>query len=354
MSSICGKYVHLSLFGQSHAEAVGMTLDGLPAGIQIDRSRLQRFLNRRAPGRNSWSTTRREEDVPEFICGLKNDTTCGAPLTVIIRNKNTRPEDYSQLEILPRPGHADYAAQLKYHGYQDVSGGGHFSGRLTAPLCVAGGILLQELERKNISVRARIHSIGTVVDDSPFISSVADRVFPAVDDKTAAQMQNVIMSAKENGDSVGGIIECVIEGMPGGYGEPIFDGAESRFAQVLFAIPAVKGVEFGSGFKAAEIPGSQNNDAFCICEDGKIGTLTNQAGGILGGITNGMPIVFRVAFKPTPSISRTQQSVNLKTMKIESLCLEGRHDPCIVPRAVPVVEAAAAFVTYDLLQEGMR
>ena len=353
MSSIwIGKRIRLSIFGQSHAEAIGMTLDGLPAGMAVDPDLLQRFLNRRAPGRSEWSTARREEDIPEFLCGLKDGLTCGAPLTAIIRNTNVRKKDYADLQTLPRPGHADFTAQLRYHGFQDASGGGHFSGRLTAPLCIAGGVLLQELERRGISVAARIVQIGSVRDDSAFDGPVSEKVFPVSDDGAAEKMTEAIRTAKAEGDSVGGVIECMITGFPGGVGDPFFGGLESRLSQMLFSIPAVKGVEFGAGFAAASLRGSENNDPFCVSPEGQIATVTNHAGGILGGITNGMPIVFRLAVKPTPSIAMEQQSVNLETMKTQTLQIRGRHDPCIVPRAVPVAEAAAAIVLFDLLPEG--
>ena len=352
MSSIYnGAVLRLSVFGQSHAEAVGMTLEGLPAGIPVDLDALQIFLNRRAPGRNDWSTSRREEDCPEFLCGLKDGKTCGAPLTAIIRNRNTRSSDYEQLRFLPRPGHADYTAQLRYGGFQDVAGGGHFSGRLTAPLCIAGGILLQLLKAKGIRVEARIRAIAGIRDDSPFTESVAEKDFPTVSDEAGEQMKATIQAARAEGDSVGGIVECVIRGVPGGLGSPMFDGVENRIAQLAFAIPAVKGIEFGSGFQAAAMRGSENNDPYTV-EDGCVVTCTNHAGGILGGITTGMPVVFRVAVKPTPSIASPQQTVNLDTMQPETLRISGRHDPCIVPRAVPVVEAVAAIAVADLILEG--
>ena len=352
MSSIYnGAVLRLSVFGQSHAEAVGMTLEGLPAGLPVDLDALQIFLNRRAPGRNDWSTSRREEDCPEFLCGLKDGKTCGAPLTAIIRNRNTCSGDYEQLRCLPRPGHADYTAQLRYGGFQDVAGGGHFSGRLTAPLCIAGGILLQMLEAKGIRVEARIRAIAGIRDDSPFTESVAEKDFPTVSDEAGKQMKAAIQAARAEGDSVGGIVECVIRGVPGGLGSPMFDGVENRIAQLAFAIPAVKGVEFGSGFQAAEMRGSENNDPYTV-EDGRVVTCTNHAGGILGGITTGMPVIFRVSVKPTPSIASPQQTVNLDTMQPEKLRITGRHDPCIVPRAVPVVEAVAAIAVADLILEG--
>ncbi len=349
-SSFIGQRLRLSIFGQSHSEAIGMTLDGLPAGIPVDLDELQSFLNRRAPGQNDWSTPRREEDRPEFLCGLKDGFTCGAPLTAIIRNSNTRPKDYSQLKITPRPGHADYTAEVKYRGFQDFSGGGHFSGRLTAALCVAGGILLQELGRHGVTVEARIASIAGIRDDSPFTGSVAAKPFPVADDRAGERMREAIRDARAAGDSVGGVIECVIRGLPAGIGEPIFDGLENQIARLVFAVPAVKGIEFGAGFAAADARGSENNDAFCV-RGGRIETVTNCAGGILGGISDGMPVVFRAAVKPTPSIARAQQSVDLESMRERTLCVEGRHDPCIVPRAVPVMEAAAAIAVYDLIME---
>lgn len=347
-STFTGLALRLSIFGQSHSEAIGMTLDGLPAGLAIDMEKLQAFLNRRAPGQNDWSTPRKEEDRPEFLCGLKDGFTCGAPLTAIIHNNNTRPRDYSQLKITPRPGHADFTAERKYRGFQDYSGGGHFSGRLTAPLCIAGGVLKQMLESKGITIDARIESIAGIRDDSPFTASVADKRFPVVDDAVGEQMRQAIAAARAEGDSVGGVIECVVRGVPAGLGEPMFDGLENQLARVLFAVPAVKGIEFGAGFAAANMRGSGNNDPFTV-KDGRIETLTNNAGGILGGISNGMPLVFRAAVKPTPSIAKEQQSVNLNTMQPEALSITGRHDPCIVPRAVPVIEAAAALAISDLI-----
>ena len=347
-STFIGQRLRLSIFGQSHSEAIGMTLDGLPAGLPIDLDKLQDFLNRRAPGQNDWSTPRKEEDCPEFLCGIKDGYTCGAPLTAVIHNSNTRPKDYSQLKITPRPGHADYTAEVKYGGFQDYSGGGHFSGRLTAPLCIAGGVVRQELRRHNIAVDARIAAIAGIRDESAFEASVADKAFPVVDERIGEQMRAAIPNAREDGDSVGGVIECVVRGLPAGVGEPMFDGVENQIARLVFAVPAVKGVEFGAGFEAAKLRGSENNDPFLV-EDGHIETAANHAGGILGGITNGMPVVFRVAVKPTPSISRAQQSVNLSTMEPQELRVTGRHDPCIVPRAVPVIEAAAALAVYDLI-----
>ena len=348
MSSTYGENLHLTIFGQSHSPAIGVTVEGIPAGEKVDPDELQRFLDRRAPGKNAWSTPRKEADVPEILSGLVNGHTCGAPLTAIIRNTNTRPQDYANLAVVPRPGHADYTAEVKYGGWQDRTGGGHFSGRLTAPLCIAGGICLQILAREGITVVSRIAAIAGISDEGELTGSTADKEFPVVSDACGEKMREAIAAAREAGDSVGGIVECVVLGAPAGLGDPMFGGMENRIASAVFGIPAVKGVEFGAGFGASELRGSENNDAFAV-KDGRIVTETNRCGGILGGITTGMPIVFRAAFKPTPSIARAQRSVDLQTMTQETLTVAGRHDPCIVPRAVPCVEAAAAVAVYDAL-----
>lgn len=348
MSSFIGENLRLSLFGQSHSAAVGMTLEGLPAGFRIDREALRRFLERRAPGRNAWSTSRREADEPEFLGGLAGEYTCGAPLTAVIRNTNTRSADYSALEDIPRPGHADYTARVKFGGYEDRAGGGHFSARVTAAMCIAGGICRQYLEEKGIHVRAHIASIGGIRDEGDPLVSVEDREFPTLSDACGEEMKALIARMHAEGDSVGGIVECVVSGVPAGLGDPVFGGMENRISAVLFGIPAVKGVEFGDGFAAAGKAGSENNDEFEM-QDGRVITRTNHSGGILGGITNGMPVIFRAAFKPTPSIAREQRSVNLKTGEEVSLRVPGRHDPCVVPRAVPCVEAAAALAVTDAL-----
>lgn len=352
MSSTYGESLKLSVFGQSHGPAVGMTLDGIPAGLPVDAEKLQVFLNRRAPGQNDWSTPRREEDRPEFLAGILDGITCGAPITAIIHNTNTRSGDYANLKSVPRPGHADYTAQMKYGGFQDTAGGGHFSGRLTAPLCIAGGLCKQWLEGMDIEIHAHIASIAAVKDDAlDPLCPQTDRIrgdFPVLDEQAGNNMRQIIAEARMQGDSVGGMIECAVTGLPAGIGEPMFGGAESRIAQIIYGIPAVKGVEFGAGFNLTHMRGSESNDNYTI-KDGKIFTLTNNAGGILGGITNGMPVIFRVAIKPTPSISIPQQSVSLSKMEVAELVVKGRHDPCIVPRAVPVVEAAAAIAVYDMI-----
>lgn len=352
MSSTYGENINLSIFGQSHGPAIGMILDGIPAGLPVDFETLQEFLNRRAPGQNDWSTPRREEDRPEFLGGILDGYTCGAPIAAMIRNKNTRSGDYANLKDCPRPGHADYTAQVKYGGFQDAAGGGHFSGRLTAPLCIAGGLCTQWLGEMGIRIGAQIVRIGTVEGEhldmiNPQLKKL-DPAFPVLNSEAAAKMRDVIGFARKNGDSVGGMVTCAITGLPAGLGEPMFGGMESKIAQIVYGIPAVKGLEFGSGSWCSRMYGSQVNDAFTV-ENGKIRTVTNHCGGIQGGITNGMPVIFTVVFKPTPSISRSQQSISLSREEITTLEIKGRHDPCIVPRAVPVVEAAAAIAIYDLI-----
>ena len=346
MSSTYGENIKLTIFGQSHSPAIGVTIDGIPAGEKIDYEELERFMARRAPGKNEYSTQRRESDRPEILCGIKDGATCGAPITAIIRNSDARSADYEEIRHVPRPGHADYTAELKYGGCQDPAGGGHFSGRLTAPMCIAGGICCQILEREGINIISRIVSIGNVIDDSELIYSTAEKSFPAVSDEIGEEMKKAIAEAKEQGDSLGGVVECKITGLPVGLGDPMFNGMENRIAAIVFGIPAVKGLEFGDGFASARLRGSDNNDAFHIA-GGKITTLTNHSGGILGGITNGMPLIFRASFKPTPSIAKEQQSVDLKTGQNTTITIPGRHDPCIVPRAVPVIEAAASIAVYD-------
>ena len=352
MSSTFGENLKLSIFGQSHGAAIGMTLDSIPAGLPVDFEKLQVFLNRRAPGQNDWSTPRKEEDRPEFLAGILDGYTCGAPIAAVIRNNNTKSKDYSNLYDIPRPGHADYTAQVKYGGFQDVAGGGHFSGRLTAPLCIAGGLCKQWLEEMGIRIGAHIVQIGfEKVDGFNFLTPELDQIgttFPTLTQNDAAKFQSVIAKARSEGDSVGGRVECAITGLPAGIGEPMFGGVESRIAQIVYGIPAVKNIGFGLSDSFAIVPGSESNDAYTV-EKGRIQTLTNHCGGILGGITNGMPVIFDVTFKPTPSISKQQQSISLSKGEVVPLEVKGRHDPCIVPRAVPVVEAAAAIAIYDLI-----
>jgi len=353
MSSTYGEILKLSIFGQSHGPAIGMTLDGIPAGLPVDYAKLQAFLVRRAPGNNPYATSRKEADVPEFLSGILEGYTCGAPIAAVIHNTNTRSGDYSNLKDCPRPGHADYPAQIKYGGYQDVAGGGHFSGRLTAPLCIAGGLCLQWLSTIGIRIGAHIHMIAGVYDEPTTLDTLRPNFdaigpdFPVFNAEAGLRMQEEIAKAKADGDSVGGVIECAVAGLPAGLGEPMFGGIESRIAHIIYGVPAVKGVEFGSGFAGSLLRGSQNNDPYRIIDD-KIQTTANNAGGILGGITTGMPLIFRAAIKPTPSIAKTQQSVSIQKMEEQTLVVRGRHDPCIVPRAVPVIEAAAAIAVFDI------
>ena len=349
-----GNRVTVEIFGESHSNAIGiiqgMTLCGVPAGETIDMDALQNFMDRRAPGRDATATARKEPDRPEFLCGVVESVTTGAPITAIIRNTDQHSRDYEKLRHVPRPSHADYAASVKYSGYNDIRGGGAFSGRLTAPLCIAGGIALQILARRGITVGAHLHSIAGIADtpfdavalDSETLLAAGKKPFPVLSDEAGEQMREAILAAKKDGDSVGGVIECAILGMPAGHGGPLFSGVEGKLASALFGIPAVKGVEFGSGFAAAEMRGSVHNDPFTY-KNGRVVTTTNNSGGIQGGITNGMPILFRIAMKPTP--------VDLAAHEDTTLVIGGRHDPCVAARAVPAVEAAAALCILDLLCE---
>ena len=357
MSSEFGKTLKVSIFGQSHGKAIGVNIHGLPAGEAIDLDELQAFMDRRKPGKNPLSTSRKEADMPVFLSGLENGVTCGTPLCAVIENSDQHSKDYAALADTPRPGHADYTAYVKWNGQADMRGGGHFSGRLTAPLCIAGGMAKQILARRGIFVGAHLAAVGGVQDEAfpllptkELFETVSAKAFPVLDDAAGTQMQAAILAAREDLDSVGGIIECAAIGLPAGLGEPMFDGMENRLAAALFGIPAVKGVEFGAGFAAAALRGSENNDPFTV-ENGVIVTETNHAGGILGGITNGMPITLRVAVKPTPSIAKQQKTISLSRMEEADLVIKGRHDPCIAHRAVPVVEAVTALVLLDLLLE---
>lgn len=403
MSSTFGRSIKVTVFGESHASAIGVTIDGLPAGMEIDTAELRAFMKRRAPGQNKYSTPRKEADVPEFICGVigrenfasslaaktsqavpasgspaanaepaangkatepaesaetgdmepEKLYTCGTPVTAIIRNSNTRSKDYSEMADKPRPGHADFTGFVKYGGFGDIRGGGHFSGRLTAPMCIAGGIFIQDLKRRGIEIHAEPVEIAGI------------RV---TDDVSRARALAAIDEARENQDSVGGIIECVVTGVPAGIGDPMFDGIENEIAQAVFGVPAVKGIEFGAGFEAARMKGSEDNDPFYIegsdkddsaqgaessgvaFDPARVKTRANNHGGSLGGISSGMPIVFRAVVKPTPSIAREQDTISYSENKNAKLTVHGRHDPCIVLRAVPVVEAAAAMAVFDLIQ----
>ena len=349
MSSTFGNVLHLSIFGQSHSPAIGCSLDGIPAGIAVDQEKLQAFL----AGRDETATKRREADAAHIIAGVVDGHTTGAPIAAIIENTNTRSNDYSELRRKPRPGHADFPARVKYHNMHDVAGGGHFSGRLTAPLCIAGGIALQALEARGIQVMAHVAQILPMDD---MVYREADRKailtndLPCIDATAAGRMREEILAARDELDSIGGIVECGIYGLPAGIGDPMFDGIENRIAQIAFGIPAVKGVEFGMGFALAEMRGSEANDPIRL-QNGRITMASNNAGGILGGISTGAPVMWRMAVKPTPSIGREQQTVDMDAMENAELSIHGRHDPCIVPRAVPVAEAAAALAIWDALLE---
>ena len=352
-----GENIKLSLFGESHAKEVCAILTGIPAGESIDMQELNMLLQRRVPGRFAWSTARKEADEPVFSSGVINEKTNDEPIHITVENKDAKSADYEIIKNTPRPGHADYTARLKYGADVDMRGGGKFSGRLTVPICVAGGICLQILQRKGIYIGAHLLQIGDVKDDSYIkqvkltreeLQKVKGVDFPTINQSAGTAMQQVIERVKTEGDSVGGIIECAVLGIPKGIGGPYFEGVEGALAKALFAIPAVKGVSFGAGFGVASMKGSENNDAFVI-QNSEVQTLTNNSGGILGGITTGVPLIVNVAVKPTPSIAKAQKTVNLTTMKEEEIQITGRHDPCVAPRAVPVVEAVVGLVVLDLL-----
>lgn len=337
MSSTIGKRLKTTLFGESHGNAIGCVIEGFPAGFTPNADAITEFMARRAPGKTPGSTARSEQDIPEVLSGICDGKTTGAPITAIIRNNDTRSKDYSSLAVIPRPGHADYTLAVKTGGNNDIRGGGHSSGRIMAGLCYAGALALQYLQSQGITVKGEIDTIGK-------LQNCGKKDGAGLSEDAKQKIEEV----RNNGDSIGGTISCAIEGIPAGYGSPIFDGVENRLAAILFGIPAVKGVEFGSGFNGSTLLGSQNNDPFQI-QNGKITTTTNNHGGSLGGITSGMPITFRVAIKPTPSIAQKQQSINLQSKENTELTIKGRHDACILPRALPVVEAAAALAALDLL-----
>ena len=348
MSSFWSRNISLSIFGESHGPAIGVVIDNLPPGEYIDVEKLRQFMARRAPKKDGTTTPRGEKDLPQIMSGLLNDRTTGVPLCAFIQNTDTRSKDYSNLARLPRPGHADYTGAMRYRGFNDVRGGGHFSGRLTAPLCFAGAVCGQILERRGIYTGAHIASVHGISDDAfsrtkvtkEDILEVRGKDFPVRNDAQGEKMKEDIRNASQGGESLGGIIECVTINMPAGVGSHIFEGLENTIAQLIFGIPAVKGLEFGAGFQVAEMVGSQNNDPFYIDENGHVKTKTNNHGGILGGISSGMPITLNVAIKPTASIAKPQETVDFRAKKNETLQIHGRHDPCIVPRAVPCVEAA--------------
>ena len=345
------KYV---IFGESHGPAIGVTLTGVPAGLELDMDAIAREMARRAPGRSALSTARREDDQPEILSGVFEGKTTGAPLCAVIANTDTRSQDYTRTKDLARPGHADYPARVRYQGYNDYRGGGHFSGRLTAPLVFAGAVAKQILARRGVFVGAHISSVYGISDqlleDWDSLRAVADKDFPVLDDRAGEQMRQAILEAKDEQDSVGGAIECAVFGLPAGLGGPDFgENAEGIFSQYLFAVPAVKAVGFGAGAAFALMRGSEANDPLYMDDDGAVRAEQNCAGGINGGITNGMPLVFEVTMRPTPSIARTQFTVDMVKGENAVLELHGRHDPCVVHRAVPVIEAAAALAACELM-----
>lgn len=354
MSSIWGNKIKVSLFGESHGPAIGVVIDGLPAGIELDMEHISAHMKRRAPGNHPWTTPRKEKDRPEIVSGLYNGKTCGTPLAALIYNTDTRSSDYSKFNVTPRPGHADLTGGLRYKGANDPRGSGHFSGRITASLTFAGAICIQILQSRGVSISARILEIAGIRDGDhpdplgPF--NIPDSTFPVLDIARGDLMKAAIANALEENDSVGGIVEAVACGYPAGIGSPFFDKVESRLASIMMALPATKGVEFGRGFDVARTTGSQNNDVITIDDSGRFSRRSNHAGGTEGGISTGMPILLRVAFKPASSIARPQETVNLETQKTTTLEARGRHDPCIVPRALVVVESSMALALLDLLE----
>ncbi len=353
MSSNYGSKIKVQIFGQSHSPMLGVTIDGLPPDILIDMPAIEAFLKRRQGGQAAYTTPRKEEDNPQIISGLFKGKTCGAPLTALFANQNIRSEDYSQMLAIPRPSHADYVAYIKYLAANDYRGGGHFSGRMTLPICFAGAICKQILAAQGIIIESHIAAIGMVEDIAydPLASLPLSYNHPQLavyDEAMAKQMEDLLLNVAAKGDSIGGMIETRVLGLPIGIGEPIFNGLESEIAACAFAIPAIKGIEFGAGFKAATMYGSEHNDSYYY-DDGCIKTATNRAGGILGGISTGNPLIFKVAIKPTPSIGIEQKSVDLQAKQDAILAVKGRHDPCIVPRAVPCLEAITAIAIINLI-----
>lgn len=356
MSSEFGNKIKLSIFGESHGEAIGCVIDSIPAGVKLDMEKIYFDMARRAPGKDKTATPRLEKDIPHILSGVLNGVTTGAPLAMIIENTNTKSGDYSNLLSVPRPSHSDYPAYVKYQGNNDIRGGGHFSGRLTASLVFAGAIAKQILAQKGITVGAHILSISGVLDDSfdkanvseKELLAVSSKAFCVINDEVEDKMRASVEKARLDGDSVGGVIECAVVGVPVGIGANIFSTVEGHISSALFGVPAVKGVEFGAGFDFAKMTGYEANDTYSI-SNGNVKINKNNNGGVLGGMTTGAPIIVRAVIKPTPSISKAQKSVNLQKMTEEELVIHGRHDPCIVPRAVPVVESAVAFALLDLM-----
>lgn len=361
MSTTWGNNIKLTIFGESHGAAIGGVIEGIPAGIKLDLEFIKKEMARRAPGNNNLSTPRKEADEVEILSGYFEEKTTGTPLSFIIKNTNTKSKDYSLFKDIMRPGHGDYTGNVKYFGFNDYRGGGHFSGRITAPLVFAGAIAKQILEKKDMFIGAHVKSIYNIEDTSfnelginkEELLSLKEESLPLLNKLVKDDMEEIIIKAREDGDSVGGVIELMVLNPGEGLGAPFFDSVESRLSQILFSVPAVKGVEFGDGFNMACLKGSESNDAYVI-ENKMVKTKSNKNGGILGGITNGMPIIFKVAIKPTPSISKLQETVDIGTMTETTLEVKGRHDPCIIPRAIPVIESVTALVMLDLFIDRLK
>lgn len=356
MSGMWGNKLKVSIFGESHGAGIGITIDGLPSGIEIHMEEVLKEMARRAPGKSKLSTARKEGDQPEILSGFFEGKTTGTPLCAVIRNSDQHSKDYGKLKDLMRPGHADYPGFIRYNGFNDYRGGGHFSGRITAPLVFAGAVCKQILNIKGINVGAHVKSIGTIYDKSfdeveltkELLDNLKINELPLLCSEKEEMMRNAILEARSDCDSVGGTIECTVIGIDAGVGNPFFDSVESTLAHLMFSVPAVKGIEFGKGFEMSELRGSQCNDEYYYDGD-KVKTYTNNNGGITGGITNGMPILFKVGIKPTPSIAKKQRTIDIEEKKESELIIEGRHDPCIVQRAVPVIEAVTAIGILDLV-----
>lgn len=362
MAANFGKNYKISLFGESHGVALGINIDGIPAGTKLDLEFIKEEMKRRAPGKSKLTTPRIEKDEFEILSGFFNGVTTGTPLAMIVRNNDQRSKDYSELKKKPRPGHADWPGINRYDGYNDIRGSGHFSGRITASIVFAGAIAKQLLQEKGILIGAHIKSLKDIKDrdfeekdiNLKKINKLRKMVLPTLSENVAIEMENVIMKAREEGDSLGGIVEIMVKGMKAGIGDPFFESIESEISRMMFSIPSVKGVEFGAGFDITRMTGYEANDEMYFDENGEIKSYTNNNGGIIGGITTGMPINFCVAIKPTASISKAQKTVNLETKKNDILEVKGRHDPVIVPRAIVVLEAATAIVILDRIMESKK
>lgn len=362
MSSSFGKNYRISIFGESHSAALGINIEGIPPGTELDLDFIRKEMKRRAPGRTKLSTLRKEEDEFEILSGFFEGKATGTPLGVIIRNKDQKSKDYNELKIKPRPSHGDWSGLNKYRGYNDIRGGGHFSGRITAPIVLAGAIAKKILEKEGIFIFSHIKSLKDIEDvsflnkllDIRIIERLKGMILPTIDEKISEKMEEIILKTKEEKDSLGGTIELMVEGIKPGIGDPFFESLESEISRMIFSIPSIKGIEFGSGFEITKMKGSQANDQMYFNEEGEVKSYTNNNGGIIGGITTGMPIIFSVAVKPTPSIAKEQKTVDLKTNKNTVLEIIGRHDPVIIPRIIPVLESATAIVILDRILEAKK